>query len=64
MHLGPAVRVEADHDFDFDPIVLVYHPGVAFFADLAHSTFFQGIIGGKSLGRTQTNLTVAILDHL
>ncbi len=62
MHLGPAVRVEADHDFD--QVVLVYYPGVEFFADLARSTFFQGIIGGKSLGDTQTNLTVPILDHL
>ncbi len=62
MHLGPAVRVEADHDFD--QVVLVYYPGVEFFADLARSTFFQGIIGGKSLGDTQTNLTVPILDRL
>jgi hypothetical protein len=31
---------------------------------LARSTFFQGIIGGKSLGDTQTNLTVPILDRL
>ena len=62
MHLGPAVRVEADHDFD--QVVLVYYPGVEFFADLARSTFFQGIIGGKSLGDTQTNLTVPILERL
>ncbi len=66
MHLGPAVRVEADDDldFDFDEVVLVYYPGVEFFADLARSTFFQGIIGGKTLGDTQTNLTVPILDRL
>jgi hypothetical protein len=64
MHLGPAVRVEADYDHDFDQVVLVYYPGVEFFADLARSTFFQGIIGGKSLGDTQTNLTVPILDRL
>ena len=62
MHLGPAVRVEADHDFD--QVVLVYYPGVEFFADLARSTFFQSIIGGKSLGDTQTNLTVPILERL
>ena len=62
MHLGPAVRVEADHDFD--QVVLMYYPGVEFFADLARSTFFQGIIGGKSLGDTQTNITVPILDRL
>ncbi len=62
MHLGPAVRVEAD--YDFDQVVLVYYPGVEFFADLARSTFFQGIIGGKSLDDTQTNLTVPILDRL
>ena len=62
MHMGPAVRVEADHDFD--TVVLVYYPGVQFFADLLRSTFFQGIIGGKSLGDTQTNITVPILDRL
>ncbi len=62
MNLGPAVRVEAD--YDFDQVVLVYYPGVEFFADLVRSTFFQGIISGKSLGDTQTNITVPILDHL
>ncbi len=62
MHMGRAVRVEADHDFD--TVILVYYPGVEFFADLLRSTFFQGIIGGKSLGDTQTNITVPILDHL
>ncbi len=32
MHLGPAVRVEADDDldFDFDEVVLVYYQGVEF----------------------------------
>ncbi len=52
MHLG------------LDQVVLVHYLGVEFFADLARSTFFQGIIGGKSLGDTQTNLTVPILDRL
>ena len=62
MHIGKAVRVESD--FDFDEVTLVYYPGVEFFADMARSTFFQGIIGGKTLNDTQTSLTVPILERL
>ena len=62
MHIGSAVRLESD--FDFEEVTLVYYPGVEFFADMARSTFFRGIIGGKTLGDTQTSLTVPILDRL
>lgn len=62
MHMGSAVPVE--RDYDFDNIVLVYYPGVQFFADMARSRFFQGIIGDKQLGDTQATLTAPILDRL
>jgi len=62
LHLGRAVRVEGDHDFD--AVALVYYPGVDFFADMVRSRFFQGIIDGKQLGDTQASITVPILDRL
>lgn len=62
MHMGPAVRVEGNHDFD--AVAIVYYPGVQFFADMLRSDFFQGIIGGKQLGDTQATITVPILDRL
>ena len=62
IHLGAAVRVEREHDFD--DVVLVYYPGVQFFADLVRSTFYQAIYGDKQLGDSQANITVPILDRL
>jgi uncharacterized protein (DUF1330 family) len=62
MHIGQAVRVEGEHDFD--GVAIVYYPGVEFFADMLRSEFFQGIIGGKQLGDTQATITVPILDLL
>ena len=62
MHIGRAVRVEGNHDFD--AVAIVYYPGVQFFADMLRSDFFQGIIGGKQLGDTQATITVPILDRL
>ena len=62
MHLGSAVRVE--RDYDFDRMVIVYYPGVEFFADLMRSEFFLGIIGTKSLGDHQGVITVPILERL
>jgi len=62
MHVGRAVRVE--RDYDFDRVMIVYYPGVDFFADLAQSEFFQSIVGDKQLGDTQAVITVPILDRL
>lgn len=62
MHMGPAVAVESEHDFD--TVVIVYYPGVQFFADMLRSAFFQGIIGGKQLGDNQSTITVPILECL
>lgn len=62
MHIGRAVRLEGTADFD--SVVLVYYPGVGFFADMVRSEFFRGIIGGKQLGDTLSSVTVPILDRL
>ena len=62
LHMGEAVSVESD--YDFDSVAIVYYPGVDFFADMATSDFFQGIVGDKQLADTQAVLTVPILDRL
>lgn len=62
MHMGRAVSVEGEAKFD--SVALVYYPGVAYFAEMAQSTFFRGIIGGKRLGDTQVSITVPLLDKL
>jgi hypothetical protein len=61
-HMGRAVGVE--RGVEYDTVVIVYYPGVQFFADMAHSEFFQGIVGGKQLGDTQATPTVPILGRL
>ena len=58
LHIGQAVQVE--RDYEFDAVVLVYYPGVAFFVDLVHSDYFQGIYGDKQLGDSQAVITVPI----
>lgn len=62
IHIGRAVRVEADHDFD--TVAIVSYPSVRFVADMIRSRFFQSIIGDKQLGDTQATITVPILDRL
>lgn len=62
LHVGRAVRIE--RDYDFDRVVLVFYPGVDFFADMVQSEFFQDIYGDKQLGDTQAVITVPILDRL
>jgi len=62
LHVGRAVRVE--RDYDFDSVAIVYYPGVDFFAEMATSRFFQGIVGNKQLADTQAVVTVPILDRL
>ena len=49
---------------EFENVVLVYYPGVRFFADMVQSEFFQGIVGDKQLGDTQSTITVPVLDRL
>ena len=62
LHIGQAVQVE--RDYEFDAVVLVYYPGVEFFVDLVHSDYFQGIYGDKQLGDSQAVITVPIPDEM
>ena len=62
MHMGRAVTLEGEADFD--NVIIVYYPGVEYFADLVQSEFFTGIVGGKQLGDTLSSITVPLLPHL
>ena len=61
-HIGRAVTLEGNARFD--RVVIVYYPGVGYFARLIGSHFFQGIIGDKQLGDTQAVPTVPVLSQL
>ena len=62
MHMGRAVTLEGEADFD--NVIIVYYPGVEYFADLVQSEFFTEIVGGKQLGDTLSSVTVPLLPHL
>ena len=62
VHIGDAVSLEGDADFD--RVVLVYYPGVKYFTDMVQSKFYTGIFGEKQLGDTLSTPTVPILQHL
>ena len=62
MHVGRAVTIEVDASFE--QAVVIYYPGVSYFAELVGSQFFLGIIGDKQLGDTQAVPTVPILSRL
>ncbi len=62
MHMGSSVTVEGDATFE--TVVIVYYPGVSYFAELLSSRFFLEIIGDKQLGDTQAVPTVPILSRL
>lgn len=62
MHIGKAVTLEGNADFD--QIAIVYYPGIEFFFSLVRSKFFNSIVGGKQLGDDLAVLTVPILPHL
>jgi hypothetical protein len=62
IHAGRPVRLERDYDFDM--VLLVFYPGVEFFAEMMKSEFYQSIFGDKQVGDTQANMTVPILDRL
>jgi hypothetical protein len=62
IHMGRAVRVTGEAEFE--NVAIVYYPGVRFFSDMIQSDFFQGIIGDKQLGDTQSTITVPVLDQL
>ena len=62
MHIGDAVTLEGEADFD--NVIIVYYPGVEYFAEMLQSEFFTGIVGGKQLGDTLASPTVPLLPHL
>jgi hypothetical protein len=62
MHMGRAITLEGQATFE--NVAIVYYPGVAYFAELLGSQFFQGIIGDKQLGDTLSIPTVPILSRL
>jgi hypothetical protein len=62
MHVGEAVTLEGDAEFD--NVVIVYYPGVEYFAEMIQSEFFTRIVGGKQLGDTLSAPTVPLLPHL
>ncbi len=62
MHMGRAVTLEGDADFD--SVAIVYYPGAEFFAEMVTSTFYGGISGGKQLGDTLSSPSVPLLPHL
>jgi uncharacterized protein (DUF1330 family) len=62
MHIGSAVTLEGEAQFD--NVIIVYYPGVEYFAELLQSEFFTGIVGGKQLGDTLSSPTVPLLPHL
>ena len=61
-HMGRAVTVEGDADFD--QVIIVFYPGLEFFVEMVEGTFYQGIFGGKQLGDDLSTLTVPLLQHL
>ena len=61
-HMGKAVTVEGNADFD--QVIIVFYPGLEFFVEMAGSNFYQGIFSGKQLGDDLSTLTVPLLSHL
>lgn len=60
LHLGEAVALPGN--YDFDRVAIVYYPGTDYFADMFASTFYQSILGDKQLGDNQSTITVPVLD--
>jgi len=62
LHVGRAVVLEGDADFD--SVAIVYYPGVEYFAEMIQSDYFGDIVGGKQLGDTLAAPSVPLLPHL
>ena len=62
VHLGRAVTLE--DDVDFDQVAIVSYPGIRYFVEMVQSQFYTGIFGGKQLGDDLSSPTVPILQHL
>ena len=61
-HVGRAVRVE--RDYQFDQIAIVYYPGRKFFGDMILSEYYQEIYSDKQLSDSQAVITAPILDRV
>lgn len=61
-HVGRAVRVE--RDYEFDQIAIVFYPGLNFFGDMILSDYYQEIYDDKQLGDSQAVITAPILDSV
>jgi hypothetical protein len=61
-HLGRAVTLEGDAEFD--QVAIVYYPGVEYFAEMLESGFFTSIVGDKQLGDSLSSPSVPLLPHL
>ncbi|MBW2401721.1 MAG: hypothetical protein JRG80_21120 [Deltaproteobacteria bacterium] len=58
------MNIENRQEADFDNVVIVYYPGVEYFAEMLQGEFFTGIVGGKQLGDSQSSPKVPLLPHL
>jgi hypothetical protein len=62
VHMGRAVSLE--DDVDFDQVAIVSYPGIKYFTEMVQSKFYTSIFGGKQLGDDLSSPTVPILQHL
>jgi len=62
MHMGKAVTVEGDADFE--QFAAVYYPGIDHMQAMIGSTFMNRIGGGKQLGDSLAVATIPILSKL
>lgn len=62
MHMGKAITIEGEADFD--QFAAVYYPGIDFVQKMIGSTFMNRIAGGKQLGDSLALMTVPVLSRL
>ena len=62
MHMGKAVTLEGDAEFD--QVAIVYYPGRRFFGDMILSEYYQQIYRDKQLNDSQAVITAPILDRV
>ena len=62
VHMGTAEAVDGSQEFN--EVIVVYYPSTALFSSMITSEFFQGIVGDKQLGDTQSTITVPVLNGL
>jgi uncharacterized protein (DUF1330 family) len=62
MHMGRAVTLEGDAQFD--QVVIVYYPGVVYFSEMLQSSFFNRIVKRKQLEDSLSAPSVPLLPGL